>query len=205
MEKRRDYNIDFFRGIATLWIIFIHTCFWSGEEYVPSILRQISLIIDVPIFMFISGMSFNFNKSIFKNIKGFIKLWGKYLIFLIMYFIILLIIDIDNFNVLSVIKAIFFDLSDTNKLKVVGGSFWFIYMFIWTSLLSSIVIKIYNYFFKDLTNFKYVLLFVLLLYGMNLYYPSFVIFKTQTLFYSFIYLLGYYLYNYKINLKTFVL
>ena len=26
MVKRND-NIDFFRGIATIWIIFIHTCF----------------------------------------------------------------------------------------------------------------------------------------------------------------------------------
>lgn len=204
MNGKRDYNIDFFRGLAAVWIIFIHTCFWSGESYVPFWLKQLSLIIDVPLFIFISGMSFNFSNSIVKNIKGIIKLWGKYLIFLIVYFIILFLIDRDNFSTTNIVHGIFFNLSVNNKLMVVAGSFWFIYMFIAVSFFSSIIIKIYNHFFHDLTNFKYILLFVFLLYGMSLYNWEFMILRTQTLLYMFVYLLGYYFYNYKINLKTFI-
>lgn len=205
MEKKRDYNIDFFRGIATIWIIFIHTCFWSGASYVPVWLQSFSLIIDVPLFMFISGMSFNFHNSIFKIIKSFIDIWKKYLIFMIVYFIIIFIIDKDCFTLSNIVHGFFFNLPAENKLKVVEGSFWFIYMFITSSLISAIIIKIYNYFFKDSTNFIYVLLFSFIIYGMKLYYPSFIFVDIQTLFYVFIYLLGYYLYNYKINGKTYVI
>lgn len=76
MIKRND-NIDFFRGVAAVWIIFIHTCFWNGSMYVPTWLQSLSLIIDVPLFVFISGMAFNFSNNFFKTIKSLCKIWFK--------------------------------------------------------------------------------------------------------------------------------
>lgn len=126
---KRDDNIDFFRGIAAVWIIFIHTCFWSGEVYVPVWLRSLSLIIDVPIFMFISGMTFNFSNNFFKSLKSLCKVWFKWLLFLVLYFIIILFFDFDHFSLSSIIKAIFFNFEGGDMLFIVSGSLWFIFMF----------------------------------------------------------------------------
>jgi len=37
----RDYNLDFYKGLASISIVFIHTAFYSGESYIPSIMRMI--------------------------------------------------------------------------------------------------------------------------------------------------------------------
>ena len=42
--KKRNYNIDFLRGIATISIIIIHTAFWSGTEYLPSWVSNLTLL-----------------------------------------------------------------------------------------------------------------------------------------------------------------
>lgn len=47
---KRDYYLDFLRGIAALNIIIIHTAFWSGEGYVPTIIKNLTLLLDVPFF-----------------------------------------------------------------------------------------------------------------------------------------------------------
>lgn len=54
---KRDLYIDFAKGFATLAIIFIHTVFWSGQFYVPTELRVLSLLIDVPLFFALSGLT----------------------------------------------------------------------------------------------------------------------------------------------------
>lgn len=202
--KERDNSLDFFRGFAAIWIILIHTCFWSGEVYLTGYIKSFSLIIDVPLFMFISGASFNYSNSVLKNIKGIVKLWYKYLVFLILYFIIILIIDINYFSLNNIINAIFFNFT-LNKLAVVEGSFWFIFMYFIVSLLGSFIICLYNKYEKDLNNFKYILICLFILYGMSLYKPDFIFISSNYLLYLFIYCLGYYLYNKKIDFKSFLL
>lgn len=202
--KERDNNLDFFRGFAALWIILIHTCFWSGGYYISNYIKSFSLIIDVPLFMFISGSAFNYSNSIMKNVKGIVKLWYKYLIFLILYFIIILIIDIDYFNLNNIINAMFLNFN-YNKLMVVEGSFWFIFMYFIVSLLGSFIICLYNKYEKNTNNFKYILLLLFILYGMSLYKPDFIFISSNYLLYLFIYCLGYYLYSKKINLKKFLM
>ena len=81
MEKKRNYNIDFLRGIATLCILLIHTTFWSGEAYLPKWFIALSMLIDVPAFMFISGITFNFSNSFSKNIKGIVEQFFNLLYF----------------------------------------------------------------------------------------------------------------------------
>lgn len=54
-DKARDLYIDAIRGICVISVIFIHTVFWSGMDYVPNWLRNLSLLIDVPLFFFLTG------------------------------------------------------------------------------------------------------------------------------------------------------
>lgn len=205
MIKRND-NIDFFRGVAAVWIIFIHTCFWSGSSYVPTWLQSLSLIIDVPLFVFISGMTFNFSNNFFKTIKSLCKIWFKWLEFLIIYFLIILLFDFDHFNLSSIIRAIFFNFSGNDMLIVVNGSLWFIFMFFVVCLIGNLIICIYNKYFDNLNNFKYILFLIFLLYGMSLYNNSFIFLSTVNLMYIFVYLLGYYLYHFHFkNFKYFLI
>ncbi len=59
MERKtltaRNPVIDIFRGVAVLNVLFIHTAFYSGEFYVPEWVRNLSLWIDIPFFLFLSG------------------------------------------------------------------------------------------------------------------------------------------------------
>ena len=51
----RNHYIDLLKGLAALNIVFIHTVFNSGFNYVPDWVRTLSLAVDVPFFFFLSG------------------------------------------------------------------------------------------------------------------------------------------------------
>lgn len=197
--NKRDNSLDFFRGLAAISVILIHTCFWSGTSYVPIKFQSLSLLIDVPLFVFISGMSFNFSKSLFKTIKGFCKLWYKYIIFILLYYLLIFIFDRNNFSLYHIFTALFFKFSSNDIFKVVPGSFWFLFMFFTVSILSNIVICTYNKYFKTIDNFKYIILIVFIFYGISYFRPNFTFIPPIIFMYSLLYLSGYYLYNYKIK------
>ena len=70
---KRDLYIDFAKGLATLSIIFIHTAFWSGQFYIPTEVRVLSLLFDVPLFstnIFLS-LSFSYSRSIVFDLNFF--------------------------------------------------------------------------------------------------------------------------------------
>lgn len=202
---KRDNYIDFIRGISAIWIILIHTVFWSGTSYVPEWLRSLTLLVDVPLFVFISGMSFNYGNSVIKCLKNIFNIWIKNLYFVVLYFIIIFLFERESFTIFNIIKAIFFGFETKTLLKVVPGSFWFIFMFFIVSLLSSIIICVYNKYNDSLKNFKYILLVSLIFYAISLYNNSFIFLSSRILMYMFIYLLGYYLYNYKYTNKGFII
>ena len=68
---KRDLYIDFAKGFATLAIIFIHTVFWSGQFYIPTELRVLSLLVDVPLFFALSGLTSgnNIEKTLYRLLK----------------------------------------------------------------------------------------------------------------------------------------
>lgn len=200
-KEERNYNIDFLRGIAVLSIIFIHTAFWSGEKYLPNEFRCLFMLIDVPAFIFISGISFNYVNSIIKNLVSLLKMWKKYLFFLIFYFLILFIFfrsEIDYNEIFSWLVYIF---PTDNSLKVFGGSMWFMIMYMKVSILCSIIICSVNYFVKEkkvncLITCLGVLLFIFF-YCSNV--GDFLFFNSELSFYSLIYLFGYISFSYKIK------
>ena len=68
---KRDLYIDFAKGLATLSIVFIHTAFWSGQLYLPAEVRTLSLLIDVPVFFALSGLTSgnNVKKTLYRLLK----------------------------------------------------------------------------------------------------------------------------------------
>ena len=204
--KERDYNIDFLRGIATLWIIVIHTAFWSGEIYLPSWFSNIALLLDIPAFMFIAGISFSYSSSVSKNIKGLINQWKKWCYFLILYVLLLYIFYRGTFSFRDVLKWIFYYFPKDPAIKVVPGSIWFMIMYIKTTLLCTIIISLNNYFIKAqdarVKNLVNIILLLLIIFGYTASSnSSFLILSSEVSFYAIVYLIGYLASNYKINLK----
>lgn len=76
---KRDLYIDFAKGFATLSIIFIHTAFWSGQLYLPKEVRIFSLLLDVPVFFALSGLTSSGNVE--KTMYRLLKLQITYMIF----------------------------------------------------------------------------------------------------------------------------
>jgi fucose 4-O-acetylase-like acetyltransferase len=56
MKNHRDPYLDVFRGIVALWIVVIHVVFHS-EFAQPEVLKTCVLLLDVPAFFFLSGMT----------------------------------------------------------------------------------------------------------------------------------------------------
>lgn len=94
MGKKRDTYLDFMKGVAAINIIMIHTVFWSGESYVPEIVKSMALVLDVPFFFFCSGVGFTYVRSFKKTMLSLLNLYKKYLFFLFFYFICLILFGI---------------------------------------------------------------------------------------------------------------
>lgn len=83
VTSHRDPFVDVFKGVMILWVIHIHTVFWSGYQYVPEVVRQVTLLADVPIFFFISGYLTrpgSFASLLMKALRQFLRLYAHYLL-----------------------------------------------------------------------------------------------------------------------------
>ena len=83
MQTGRDPFVDWFKGIMILSVIHIHTVYWSGYAYVPEGVRQAALLVDVPMFFFISGYVTRpvaFLPCLRKTIQQFVRLYFHYLV-----------------------------------------------------------------------------------------------------------------------------
>lgn len=83
MTSKRDGFIDFSKGLLILWVVHIHTVFWSGQLYISEFPRQASLLIDVGLFFFISGYLTkvsDLGSLLRKSFKQFKSLYLEYLV-----------------------------------------------------------------------------------------------------------------------------
>lgn len=193
---KRDYYLDFLRGIAALNIIIIHTAFWSGEGYVPTIIKNLTLLLDVPFFFFLSGWSSTYSKSI-RRLNGLAEIQKKYIFFLIIYTLLLSIFSKEDISALNFIYNLFYINNINSKLfPVVMGSIWFMPVYFTVSC-----IFIENYLEKQTSNLKYLYLLIFFFIGFiytQLGYNFFNI-SINILFYSFFYTLGIISRNYKVD------
>lgn len=208
-NKTRNYNIDFLRGIATISVIIIHTTWWSGNMYLPSWFRNISLLVDVPAFIFISGITFHYSNSIMKSLKNIYEQWKKWLYFLIYYALILLVFFNSEFKINEIFSWIVYYFPKENSLQAVAGSVWFMLLFIKVSLICSIIICAVNKFLINEIErkqcFKYILFTLLFIFTYTSMSKVNFIIDSELSFYLLIYILGYYLSDYKIKSKEFIL
>ena len=98
---KRDLYIDFAKGFATLSIIFIHTVYWSGQLYVPSEVRILSLLIDVPLFYALSGLTSGNNVE--KTFYRLLKLQITYMIFVTFLFFLDYLFKVFGLNVFGLV------------------------------------------------------------------------------------------------------
>lgn len=161
-KKNRNYYIDNIRGLATISVVFIHTVFWSGSSYVPEYMRNLSLLIDVPIFFLLTGMLMSVVKNI-NPIKQVTKLIFSFFILVLAYQILFMDINVNN-----LFSALFFYNAVLDKFPVVSGSYWFVPVYVIALLVSYMLIKQYSpkklftYFTKieiNFYNFNYSILF----------------------------------------------
>lgn len=138
--KIRDVYLDFYRGIAAISVVLIHTVYWSGEGYLSeSILRTLVLLVDVPLFVFLSGWSAYYTADIKKTYDNLLKIWLQYIIFMVIINIVChVILYPGTFSVQRLLYQIAF-IGETPYLPVIAGSLWFMPMWIPVSLVGSIL------------------------------------------------------------------
>lgn len=114
--KRRNYYVDFIRGIAIICIVLIHTAWHSGAKYTPEIVRNMTLLFESPMFFFIAGWTYSYSKSTKKYIKGLIKLQYRYMIYMTIVFIALLLLAPHTYKITNLVNWFFHNYTDTKPL-----------------------------------------------------------------------------------------
>jgi hypothetical protein len=81
--------LDFCKGILVISVIFIHVTFWSGSSYVPGWIRNASLLIDVPLFFFLSGTGTAMSRELClsRTLKACLEIMVKYMFFTLFYYV----------------------------------------------------------------------------------------------------------------------
>lgn len=205
MGKKRDTYLDFMKGVAAINIIMIHTVFWSGESYVPEIVKSMALVLDVPFFFFCSGVGFTYVRSFKKTMLSLLNLYKKYLFFLFFYFICLILFGIilknyDGITLENFVNNMFFLRTENTALRVVMGSVWFMPVYFTVIPIGSYIVTRLYYactsekFQTDEKDFMRLCRIALLIIFMGLIYTylgkNFFYFSSTTLVYLFFWMLG---------------
>jgi hypothetical protein len=137
IAEDRDPFVDVFKGAMILWVIHIHTVYWSGYLYVPEAVRQFTLLADVPIFFFISGYLTRPGSAVsmlIKAIRQFVRLYGQYILISCLILAILVLTRIigagwGETDLGLALKSMFAIIPHGDlweRIPVYAGSLWFI-------------------------------------------------------------------------------
>lgn len=187
----RDRSLDFFRGIAALNIIIIHTFFWSGEKYIPQIVQSFVLLIDVPFFLFLAGWSFVYCKSINRNIYHLFLIWSKWVGFVCVFGGICCFLGLRGIgDTLDFLKNLFFDVS-FSAFPVFSGSMWYMPVYISVLLAIGTIILIIKKTADSKNTIANLFYIIVAMYFYNQFGGVILNLSGQFLFYSAFFLLGY--------------
>ena len=146
MNNNRDQVIDLFKGFTILWIIHIHTVFWSGTMYLPDYLRELSLFIDVPIFFFLSGylVFFGSRKDIIsRSLRQMKRLYLTYVILsLVVFFAVILLRFLFGYSI-PAFSATLFDIITLNVVFVEFRGFQWNLWFLRVYLVLIIIVPVF--------------------------------------------------------------
>jgi len=195
MKKRNTY-IDMVRGIAALSIINIHTAFWSGGHFVPAWAQNLTLLVDVPLFFFLSGWGSGLrNADIEKTVKGIGKLWLKWIYFVVLFAISCVILNLIKIPIRGIVDfrdliRNFMFITSMEDAPVAAGSIWFMKDYFVVLLVNTVIL----YFVERSENPKRgKLLYLIVLSFIFLwteYGNYFFEISNYFLFYSFFWMLG---------------
>ena len=190
----RDYNLDFFKGLASISIVFIHTAFYSGETYIPGIMRMVCLLVDVPLFIFLSGWGLSYNKDYKKIFYGMINTWVKWILFAtILDLVSLICYGRAIQRPYEYLGQIFFGGLSLEHFVTVNGSMWYMPMYFLVATVGGGLVALFRNFPKFSTLINEIIIFLLvgLVYVSVTGQKSWFLLSGMCLFYLPIFLLGY--------------
>ena len=209
MEKRVS-SIDFFRGIAALSVIMIHTVFHSGNSYVPANVSGCFLLIDIPIFLYLTRLLYAYKESPKKKLLDIWKLLKKWIIFCVICYIFLSIVDKENIFYKDFVSWVIFSPNTISPYTTsIIASIGFMRIFIMTNIICSVLL----YFLKNgskkeeyFKNVLYILLFMFfMLLTVNDIGGEYFGLNATVIGYCIFFLLGFISYKFKFkNFKQFL-
>ena len=215
LNSSRNKFIDVAKGFVILWVIHIHTVYWSGITYIPDIVRETTLLIDVPFFFFISGFLAG-NLSFYQSLSRYVKqIWFLLRHYLITCMLVLAIV-LSIFNILhinyssedlhlalfSIIK-----LHPSGKMwsavPVFKGSIWFIRVYLSLIFLFPllVIISSKSAFSFCLLIFLFLSIAVLSFFPLQSINPS-IVSISSLVFFLFVFFSGLILRKFKNNIKN---
>lgn len=204
MQERLERNsyYDTVKGVVSLNILLIHTAFWSGNSYAPDWIRNVVLLIDVPVFFLISGACQHYVESYKKQIESLIRMYKKWIAFLLVYWAIVVFLGGNITFKSMLLNLLFRGGNESVTLPVVMGSIWFFPVYY-------VVVVIGSYVIHNLKcQITSILILDLLLYGCCVFAyefcNAFIIKQTIKLtFYLAVFLIGYQTHEMAVDVKLF--
>ena len=123
--SNRDKDLDFFRGVAAVNIILLHTSFHAN---LPVIIF-LTMMFDVPLFLFLSGWSAIYSHNFVNMLSRLMKTWILWAIVILSCNMISLIIRGNCDTPLQFFNSIIFKEWTLAGFNRVGESGWFLYMY----------------------------------------------------------------------------
>lgn len=192
--SKRDEKLDFYRGLAILAVVLIHTCFFSGQSYVPEIMRTLCLLYEVPVLVFLAGRSAQYRSDFSSTISALIKIWVEWI--LISTLVVLgyrLIVGKSAVTALQYLQGLLFYPLDVDILGIFYQSMWYMPMYVVVVLIAGVLQEFdKRVHFSLHSKWSFVLFLVIGLAYTSLYDTNsfFVLNRTQLCFLSF-FMIGY--------------
>lgn len=139
-KLKRDEKLDFYRGLVMLEVVLAHTCYFSGQSYVPEIMRTICLLYEMPLLVFLAGRSAQHRNGLSAIFAGLLKIWIKWM--LISTLVVLGYRFICGRSVVTPVQylqgLLFYSL-DVNDLNVFFQSMWYMRMYVVVVLIAGVL------------------------------------------------------------------
>lgn len=202
----RDNYLDFCRGFAAINIIIIHTAFWSGGSYVPTIIQSLTLLLDVPFFFFLAGWGRTYSPSLNKTIKSLLDIYKKFVFFISLYFIALWLWrgSIATGGLYNFLSYLSFVNKEDTVFMVIMGSIWFLPVFFAVVPLCMLAIYGINKCSDEEQREKGINTFLIILLVLFVWAQmgqQYLFFSREMLFYGFLFVLGYWSFDKEIQKK----